>query len=127
MYDGTSLAANEDVVVFSLNHRLGAFGFLNLAEIGGPAFASSGSAGMLDIVAALRWVRDNAAAFGGDADNVTIFGESGGGAKVSVLLAMPEAKGLFHRILLGNANPMHATPRRRGAATRRTRPARDQR
>ena len=100
MYDGTSLAANEDVVVFSLNHRLGAFGFLNLAEIGGPAFASSGSAGMLDIVAALRWVRDNAAAFGGDPGNVTIFGESGGGAKVSVLLAMPEARGLFHRAIM---------------------------
>ena len=100
MYDGRSFARHEDVVVVTLNHRLGAFGFLNLAEAGGSAFADSGSAGMLDIVAALEWVRDNIGRFGGDAGNVTLFGESGGGAKVSVLLAMPAARGLFHKAII---------------------------
>jgi para-nitrobenzyl esterase len=97
VYDGTALARRGDVVVVTVNHRLGIFGYLHLKEIAGPEFASSGNAGMLDLVAALEWVRDNAKAFGGDPSNVTIFGESGGGAKVSTLLAMPAARGLFHR------------------------------
>lgn len=97
VYDGTALARRGDVVVVTVNHRLGIFGYLHLKEIAGPEFASSGNAGMLDLVAALEWVRDNIAAFGGDPSNVTIFGESGGGAKVSTLLAMPAARGLFHR------------------------------
>jgi len=80
-YDGTSLARKGDVVVMTLNHRLGAFGYLHLAELGDGAYAQSGNVGMLDIVAALEWVRDNATVFGGDPGNVTIFGESGGGAK----------------------------------------------
>ena len=100
MYDGTSFAREEGVVVVTLNHRLGSFGFMNLAEIGGAPFGASGNAGMLDIVAALVWVRDHIAAFGGDPGNVTIFGESGGGAKVSVLLAMPAADGLFHKAIV---------------------------
>jgi para-nitrobenzyl esterase len=100
MYDGTRFAREEDVVVVTLNHRLGSFGFMNLAELGGERFEASGSAGMLDIVAALEWVRNHIAAFGGDAGNVTIFGESGGGAKVSVLLAMPAANGLFHKAIV---------------------------
>jgi para-nitrobenzyl esterase len=100
MYDGTSFAKHEGVVVVTLNHRLGSFGFLNLAELGGERFAASGSAGMLDIVAALAWVRDHIAAFGGDPHNVTVFGESGGGAKTSVLLAMPSAVGLFHKAII---------------------------
>jgi para-nitrobenzyl esterase len=100
LYDGSNLARREDVVVVTLNHRLGLLGYLYLAELGGPAFADSGNAGMLDIVAALRWVRDNIAAFGGDPRNVTIFGESGGGAKVSVLMAMPAARGLFHKAIV---------------------------
>jgi para-nitrobenzyl esterase len=99
-YDGTNLCRNGDVVVVTINHRLGAFGYLHLGELAGEEFAASGNAGMLDIVAALEWVRDNIAAFGGDAANVTIFGESGGGAKVSVLMAMPAAHGLFHKAII---------------------------
>ena len=99
VYDGENLA-RRDVVVVSLNHRLGAVGFLDLSSIGGERFAASGNAGLLDIVAALEWVRDNIAAFGGDPGNVTIFGQSGGGGKVTALMAMPRAKGLFHRAIV---------------------------
>lgn len=95
-YDGENLARRGDVVVVSLNHRLNTFGFLNLAEFG-EEFASSGNAGMQDLVAALEWVRDNIGNFGGDPARVMIFGQSGGGGKVGTLMAMPSAKGLFHR------------------------------
>ncbi|QRK04380.1 carboxylesterase/lipase family protein [Archangium violaceum] len=95
LYDGTALSRRGDVVVVTLNHRLGALGYLYT----GGANTTSGNAGMLDIVAALQWVRDNIAAFGGDPGNVTIFGESGGGMKVTLMLAMPEAKGLFHKAI----------------------------
>jgi para-nitrobenzyl esterase len=98
--EGANLARKGDVVVVTLNHRLGALGYLYLAELGGAEFADSGNAGMLDIVAALGWVRDNIAAFGGDPDNVTVFGESGGGAKISMLMAMPAAQGLFHKAII---------------------------
>src|SRR3954452_19370695 len=98
--DGANLAWRGDVVVVSVNHRLNIFGFLHLADVGGERYAQSGNAGMLDLVAALAWVRDNIERFGGDPGNVTIFGESGGGGKVSVLLAMPEARGLFHRAMI---------------------------
>ena len=80
-----------------VNHRLNVLGYLYLDEVAGPEFAGSGNAGQLDLVAALKWVRDNISQFGGDPNNVMIFGQSGGGAKVSTLLAMPDAKGLFHR------------------------------
>jgi para-nitrobenzyl esterase len=96
-YDGTNLAIKGDVVVCTLNHRLGPFGYMDLSAIGGAPFAASGVAGLLDLVAALEWIRDNIANFGGDPGNVTIFGQSGGGAKVNCLLAMPSAKGLFHK------------------------------
>jgi para-nitrobenzyl esterase len=99
-FDGTSLARTEDVVVVTVNHRLGVFGYIHLGEIAGERYASSGNAGMLDLVAALEWVRDNIASFGGDPGNVTIFGMSGGGQKVCVLMAMPAAKGLFHRAIV---------------------------
>jgi para-nitrobenzyl esterase len=99
-YDGANLCRKGDVVVVTINHRLGAFGFLNLGDTAGDEFADAGCAGMLDIVAALEWVRNNIAEFGGDADNVTIFGESGGGAKVCVLMAMPSARGLFHKAIV---------------------------
>ena len=99
-YDGTNLARRGDVVVVTINHRLGALGFTHLGDMGQPEFAASGNVGMLDIVAALEWVRDNALAFGGDPGNVTIFGESGGGRKVAALLAMPAAQGLFHRAII---------------------------
>ncbi|MBV9824960.1 MAG: carboxylesterase/lipase family protein [Alphaproteobacteria bacterium] len=98
--DGANLARRGDVVVVTINHRLNIFGFLNLAELGGDRFARSGNAGVLDLVASLEWVRDNIARFGGDPGNVTIFGQSGGGGKVSALLAMPAAKGLFHRAIV---------------------------
>lgn len=97
---GNSLARHGDVVVVSVNQRLNIFGHLYLAEIGGPKFADSGNAGTLDMVAALKWVRDNINQFGGDPGSVTIFGESGGGGKVSTLLAMPAAQGLFHRAII---------------------------
>jgi len=98
-YDGENLA-RQGVVVVSLNHRLGALGFLNLSKIGGAALAPSGNVGMLDLVQALQWVRDNIAAFGGDPGAVTIFGQSGGGGKVSTLMAMPAARGLFQRAIV---------------------------
>ena len=100
MYDGGALARRGDVVTVTLNHRLNVFGYLHLADAFGPDYALSGVAGMLDIVLALEWVRDNIAAFGGDPANVTIFGESGGGWKVSLLMAMPVAKGLFHKAII---------------------------
>jgi para-nitrobenzyl esterase len=99
VYDGENLA-RHDVVVVSLNHRVGAVGFLDLSKIGGEKYAASGNVGLLDIVTALEWVRDNIAGFGGDPANVTIFGQSGGGGKVTALMAMPRASGLFHRAIV---------------------------
>jgi para-nitrobenzyl esterase len=96
MYDGESLGRRGDAVVVSLNHRLGVLGYLNLAEYG-ERWASAGNVGMLDIVAALGWVKDNIANFGGDPNSVLIFGQSGGGGKVGTLMGMPSAKGLFQR------------------------------
>lgn len=106
-YDGTNLAT-QDVVVVTLNHRLNVFGYCQL-----PGIRGSGNAGMLDIVCALEWVRDNIHLFGGDPCNVTIFGESGGGAKVSYLLAMPEANGLFHRAIIESGPGVKAVPKDR--------------
>jgi len=97
-YDGENLA-RRGVVLVSVTHRLNVFGYLNLAAVG-DKFAESGNAGMLDIVAALEWVRDNISQFGGDPRRVTIFGQSGGGGKVTTLMAMPSAKGLFHRAIV---------------------------
>ena len=96
-YDGERLAREHDVVLVSMNHRLNVLGFLDLSSFGGERYASSGNVGMLDLVQSLEWVRDNVAAFGGDPGNVTIFGQSGGGGKVTTLMAMPAAKGLFHK------------------------------
>ena len=98
-YDGASLARKGDVVVVTLNHRLNVLGFLDLSSFG-EKYAYSGNAGLLDLVAALQWVQKNAEAFGGDASNVTIFGQSGGGGKVSTLLATPAAEGLFHKAIV---------------------------
>ncbi len=99
-YNGAALAKRGNLVVVTINHRLNVFGYLHLADVAGEAFAGSGVAGMLDAVLALEWIRDNIKAFGGDANNVTIFGESGGGSKVSTMLALPSAKGLFHRAVI---------------------------
>lgn len=115
--DGANLARHHDVVVVSLNHRLGPFGFLYLDDIAGPAYAGSGNAGMADIVAALKWVQENIAAFGGNPENVTIFGESGGGWKVSALLAMPMAKGLFHKSIIEYDVLIKGLPRDKAAET----------
>ncbi|MGA2074523.1 MAG: carboxylesterase family protein [Terriglobia bacterium] len=102
-YEGESLARNHDVVVVTHNHRLNVYGYLNLGAIGGEEFAMSANVGMLDIIAVLEWVRANIVTFGGDPDCVTIFGQSGGGGKVMALMAMPAAKGLFHRAIIQSA------------------------
>jgi para-nitrobenzyl esterase len=106
---GTSpaLACEQDVVLVSVNHRLNVFGYLHLGSVD-DAYAEAGNVGMLDLVLALEWVRDNIAAFGGDPANVTLFGESGGGAKISTLMAMPEAAGLFHRAIIQSGSLVEA-------------------
>jgi para-nitrobenzyl esterase len=110
-YDGAALAKYEDVVVVSVNHRLNIFGYLFLGDAGGPDFANVANPGQLDLVAALEWVRDNIAAFGGDPKNVMIFGQSGGGSKVSMLLGMPSAEGLFHRAAIESGAGLRAVSR----------------
>jgi para-nitrobenzyl esterase len=99
-YDGMQLAKKHDVVVVTVNHRLGPLGYLYLAELGSTQYANSSNVGNLDLVAALEWVRDNIASFGADPGKVTIFGQSGGGGKVSSLMAMPAAHGLFKRAIV---------------------------
>jgi para-nitrobenzyl esterase len=116
LYDFSNLSRNGRAVTVGVNHRLGILGFLDLSA-SGERFADSGNAGMLDVVAALRWVRENIAAFGGDPGNVTVFGESGGGAKASTLLAMPEAQGLFHKASVMSGVMLRAQPPE-GAARR---------
>lgn len=118
--DGMRLAKKGDVVVVTLNHRLNVFGYLYLAGIrGGEKYADAGNVGQLDLIAALRWVRENIESFGGDPRNVMIFGESGGGGKVSTLLAMPDARGLFQRAAMQSGFGVTAlTP---DAATKMTR------
>jgi para-nitrobenzyl esterase len=114
LYDGAAMCGRGDVVVVTVNHRLSVFGYLYLA-----GFPDSGNAGQLDLVLALQWVRDNIAAFGGDPDCVTLLGQSGGGAKIATLMAMPAASGLFHRAVtmsgqqLTASGPQHAAGRTR--------------
>jgi para-nitrobenzyl esterase len=110
-YDGENLARRGDVVVVSLNHRLNVLGHLDLSGYG-DQYAASGNLGMLDIVAALEWVRDNIENFGGDPGSVTIFGQSGGGGKVSALMAMPAAKGLFHRAIVESGSLLRGIPQK---------------
>ena len=117
IYDGANLSRKHDVVVVGVNHRLNVFGFLHFAEIGGEKYANSSNVGMLDIVAALQWVRDNISAFGGDPGNVTIFGQSGGGGKVSTLMAMPAAQGLFHRAIAESGTAIKGVPRSEGTTS----------
>ena len=116
MYDGTRLAQWGDVVVVTVTHRLSSFGYLNLKDLdpSGP-WTDAGAAGMLDLVAALEWVRDNIEQFGGDPDCVTIFGQSGGGWKVSTLLAMPAARNLFHRAVIQSGSLLAHMPREAAA------------
>jgi len=116
-HDGSALSKNDDVVVITTNHRLGLFGYLYLGDILGEEYAASGNAGMLDIVQALDWVHDNIAQFGGDPGNVMIYGESGGGAKTSTLLAMPSAHGLFHKASIESGPGIKMQPRETATAT----------
>ena len=109
-YDGTNLAKKGDIVVVSLNHRLNVLGFLDLSAYG-EKYAQSGNAGLLDIVAALQWVKNNINMFGGDPSNVTIFGQSGGGGKVSTLLATPSANGLFHKAIIQSGSMLRTMSR----------------
>ena len=111
VYDGSNLAGRGDVVVVTVNYRVGALGWLNLNELTGGRIPATGNEGLLDQVEALRWIRDNVASFGGDPGNVTVFGESAGAMSVGALLACPAAKGLFHRGILisgatSTANPL---------------------
>ena len=110
LYDGTNLAQKEDVVVVAVNHRLNLFGFLHLAELEGEKWAQSTNVGMQDIVAVLEWIRDNIDGFGGNPGNVTIFGQSGGGGKTTTAMAMPSAKGLFHRSIAQSGSAFRGTP-----------------
>ena len=115
LYDGVNLCRRGDVVVVTVNHRLNGFGFLYLGKMGGKKYAESGNAGMLDLVLALKWVKNNIAEFGGNPNNVTIFGQSGGGAKCATLMAMPSAYGLFQKVItmsgqqITGRTPEHAT------------------
>ena len=109
-YDGANLARKHDVVVIGLTHRLNVFGFAYLARLGGERFAGASNVGMKDIIAALEWIRDNVESFGGDPGNVTIFGQSGGGGKVSTLLGMPAAQGLFHRAIAQSGSAVTSMP-----------------
>lgn len=119
LYDGTRLCQRGDVVVVTVNHRLNAFGFLYLAGVtDDPVYADSGNVGMLDLVLAFRWVKENIAQFGGDPLRVTIFGQSGGGAKCATLMAMPPAHGLFHRVMTMSGQQVTAAPE--SIATART-------
>jgi para-nitrobenzyl esterase len=111
LYDGGNLARKGDTVIVTVNHRLNVFGYLHLGDVMGPDYATSGNNGQLDIVQVLEWVRDNIDKFGGDAGNVTIFGESGGGAKVSFIMAMPAARGLFHRAVMQSGPGLHGVDR----------------
>lgn len=106
--EGSNLARKGNVVLVAVNHRLNIFGFLQLSKKWGADYASSGQAGMLDIVLSLEWVRDNITRFGGDPHNVTIFGESGGARKVAMLMAMPPAKGLFHKAIIQSGSGLDA-------------------
>jgi para-nitrobenzyl esterase len=106
--EGAQMARHHDIVSVTVNHRLNVLGFFDASEIGGPAYADSVNVGMTDLVASLRWVRDNIANFGGDPDKVMIYGQSGGGSKVTCLMGMPSAAGLFHRASVqsgGGGNP----------------------
>ena len=114
-YDGAQLARFGDVVVVTVNHRLAAYGYLHLADLGAPSeFAEAGVAGVMDLVASLEWVRDNIERFGGDPNRVMIFGQSGGGAKTSTVLAMPSAKGLFHSAGVQSGSTLRLTTREQG-------------
>jgi len=107
-YNGENLSRLGNIVFSSINHRLGPFGFSDLSGVGGERYAASGNAGILDIIAALEWIRVNIESFGGDPGNITIMGQSGGGGKVCALTAMPSAQGLFHKAVVLSSSPLKA-------------------
>jgi para-nitrobenzyl esterase len=113
-YDGDALSRFGDVVVVTVNHRLGVLGYLHLGDLGGEEYAQSGTVGMLDLVAALEWVRENIEQFGGDPNSVMVWGQSGGGAKTSALMAMPSAKGLFGRAAVQSGSALSLMTREQG-------------
>jgi para-nitrobenzyl esterase len=114
-YDGAQLAKFGDVVVVTVNHRLASYGYLHVADLGAPSeFAYAGVVGMMDLVASLEWVRDNIERFGGDSEKVMVFGQSGGGAKTSTILAMPSAKGLFHSAGVQSGSTIRSATREQG-------------
>lgn len=119
VFDGTRLAERRDLVVVTVNYRLGALGFLHMADLLGDEYAGSGNLGLLDQVAALRWVRDNIAAFGGDPGNVTLAGQSAGGMCVAALMTMPDAAGLFHKAIVQSGNGSYVMPPERATAVAR--------
>ena len=118
LYDGANLCRRGDIVVITVNHRLNAFGYLYLGESGDERLRDAGNAGQLDLIDALHWVREHAHEFGGDAGNVTVFGQSGGGAKIATLMAMSEADGLFHKAMTMSGQQVTAAGPR--AAAQRT-------
>ncbi len=115
LYDGATLAQRGDVVVVTINYRLGSLGFLRLRDVCGEALPATGNEGLLDQIAALAWVREEIGAFGGDPDNVTVFGESAGSISVATLLAAPGARGLFRRAILQSGSANFAASREQGA------------
>lgn len=119
VFDGTNLAKTGDVVVVTHTHRLNMFGYMYLGHLD-DKYAQSGNAGMLDILAALRWVRENISEFGGDPDNITIFGQSGGGAKVGMLMSMPMAAGMFHKAVIQSGAGFSEITKEKAAETTET-------
>ncbi len=119
-YNGRNLAEKGDVVVVTVNHRLNMFGYMYLGDKFGSAYADSGNVGNLDLVASLEWVKENIGAFGGDASNVTIMGESGGGSKVSHMLATPAADGLFHKAIIQSGPGVTSGKKAKAAKTTET-------
>lgn len=118
IYDGSNMVRRGDVVVCTINHRLNVFGFCDLSGVLGEEFAQSGNVGYLDLVASMKWVRENIAAFGGDPDNVMIYGQSGGGRKVSICYAGAEASGLFHKgVVQSGSHLLVQTPEQSRALT----------
>jgi para-nitrobenzyl esterase len=119
-YDGPKLAGRGNIVVVTLQYRLGAWGFLDLSEIGGRDFAESGNLGLLDQIAALKWGKENIEAFGGNPNNVTLFGQSAGSGSVGVLMVVPAARGLFHKAIMESGTPKELNDKTKAIDVSRT-------
>jgi len=119
-YDGARLAGRGDVVVVTMQYRIGAWGFLDVSDIGGQDFAQSGNVGLLDQIAALKWVKGNIAAFGGDPSNITLFGQSAGAGSTGILMVVPAARGLFHKAIMESGTPKEVNDKARAIDVSRT-------